>query len=336
MAWCSEKMETGWHWEWHVGEKKRARNSPSNVAAWHYLRDDWFAPSGKPIGFVSDAAHLGNEMDTRGSLGFWRLPLYAWSVGMHLATMVWLISLMAEVISWVIGPRTLNSSAFQAVSMEDCKSNVSGLVVLGLCSRGFVFVPLNLWEWQNLRPRKLSKEPTPLFSGLQFRSNTPRRIGRLYPGNQCSFSEHGPVNKEASRASRPLTHGTSEKEALAGYLVMFESIQPDTFPFCGPTWWHHTILCRHHWGEIVHRRSNKSCLDRMVRHRGLWCISSACVCWSIAGIGVRWQAARDQSSCQWLKVETSSLFMAFEGCPFALEGLVHIYVDIYIYVYVYR
>ena len=50
--------------EWHVVQKRRARNTPSNGATWHYRRDDWVAPSGKPIGFISDATHLGNEMDT--------------------------------------------------------------------------------------------------------------------------------------------------------------------------------------------------------------------------------------------------------------------------------
>lgn len=112
----------------------------------------------------------------------------------------------------ISGPITsLPLCVFEAVPIENCKSNVSGFFALDLSSRPCALVPPNLASGrQSLLSKKQRKELTPFFFGLQLRNNTPRRIGRLYAGNQRSFSGH--VSKEASRWN-------FQKKALTGYLI---------------------------------------------------------------------------------------------------------------------
>ena len=108
------------------------------------------------------------------------------------------------------------SLLYLCVSLRQCQSKIASQTCLASLRWTFLRVPARSFHRtfasgrQSLLSKKQRKELTPFFFGLQLRNNTPRRIGRLYAGNQRSFSGH--VSKEASRWN-------FQKKALTGYLI---------------------------------------------------------------------------------------------------------------------
>ena len=125
---------------WHVVQKRRAQNGANNLAAWQrsFTKTEW-----RMVSLVMLPTLAMRWTQVLGSFGFWRRATSDRRCSTHdvwqciwRPCMVWHLSL-AEVISWVIGPRTLNLKCISCTE-EHPSLWPSGLTSCCACNENIV------------------------------------------------------------------------------------------------------------------------------------------------------------------------------------------------------